>query len=67
MYVCKELGVCRLPWFLDKHEAEKTKFAQKKSSLKAFYISKSTSFVFTPNIILGYQNIEFSSISYLRE
>ena len=67
MYVCRELGVCRLPWFLDKHEAEKAQFEHKIWFIKVILYLKIHFFCFTPNIILGYQNIEFSSISYLRE
>ena len=53
MYVCKELGVCRLPWFLDKHEAEKTKFAQKKKFIKGILHLEIHFFCFYPKHYLG--------------
>lgn len=53
MYVCRELGVCRLPWFLDKHEAEKTKFAQKKGFIKGILHLEIHFFCFYPKHYLG--------------
>lgn len=53
MYVCRELGVCRLPWFSDKHEAETTQLAHKLWFIKVILYLKIHFSCFYPKHDLG--------------